>query len=109
MKFGPVVQEMSFKDISYQELWQPLCSVGWNNLCNIGRRHHEEKPCEIILYFDQWFRRKGRLKVFFIWSSGCPFVQRSVTICAISVESIQRNNSVKLFLIWVIGSGGDVV
>ena len=28
MKFGPVVQEeMSFKDISYPELLQPLCSV----------------------------------------------------------------------------------
>ena len=28
MKFGPVVQEqMSFKDICYLELWQPLRSV----------------------------------------------------------------------------------
>ena len=37
MKFGPVVQEqMSFKEISYLELWQPLCSVDWNHLCNIG-------------------------------------------------------------------------
>ena len=28
MKFGPVVQgDMSFKDISYLELWQPICSV----------------------------------------------------------------------------------
>ena len=36
VKFGPVVQEeMSFKDISYLE----LCSVDWNHLCNIGRRH----------------------------------------------------------------------
>ena len=26
-----------------------------------------------------------------------PFVQRSVTICAILVEGIMRNNSVKLF------------
>ena len=24
MKFGPVVQKMSFKDISYLELWQPF-------------------------------------------------------------------------------------
>ena len=41
MEFGPVVQkEMSFKDISYLELWQLLCSVDWNHLCNIGRRHH---------------------------------------------------------------------
>ena len=28
LKFGPVVQEgMSFKDNSYLELWQPLCSM----------------------------------------------------------------------------------
>ena len=58
MKFGQVVQEMLFKYISYLELWQQLCSVDWNHLCNIGRRHHEEQFCEIILNLDQWFRRK---------------------------------------------------
>ena len=51
MKFRPVVQEMPFKDISYLELWQPLCSVDWKHLCNIGRRNHEEQSCEIILKF----------------------------------------------------------
>ena len=61
-----------FKDIFYQELWQPLSSVDWNHLCNIERRHHEEQPCEIILNLDQWFRTKYRLKVFLIWSSGSP-------------------------------------
>ena len=97
MKFGPVVQEMSFKDISYLELWQLLCSVDWNHLCNIERRHHEEQSCEIILNLDQWFRRKCSLKAFLIWSSDSTFVQWSVTICAILVESIKRDNSVKLF------------
>ena len=47
-----------FKDISYLELWQPLCSVDWNLLCNFGRMHHEKQSCEIILNLDQWFRRK---------------------------------------------------
>ena len=97
MKFGPAVKEMSSKDISYLELCQPLCSVDWNHLCNIGRRHHEEQSCEIILNFDQWFRRKCRLRVFLIWSFGSPFVQWSVIICAILVEGNQRNNSVILF------------
>ena len=60
IKFGPAVKEMSFKDISSLELWQPLCSVDWNHLCNIERRHHEEQPCEIILNLDQWFRRRCR-------------------------------------------------
>ena len=31
------------------------------------------------------------------WISGCPFVQRSATICAILVKGIMRNNYVKLF------------
>ena len=102
-----MVQEMSFKDISYLELWQPLCSTNRNHLCNFDRRHHEEQFCKIILNLDQWFRRKGRLKVFLIWSLGSPFVQRNVTICAILIEGIMRNNSVKLSLIWVSGLGGD--
>ena len=47
-EFGPVVQEMSFNDIKYLELWQPL-----------------------------------------FWPS--------ITICAILVEDIMGNISVKLF------------
>ena len=87
-------KEMSLKDISYLELWQPLCSADRNHLCNFNRRHHEKQFCEIILNLDQWLRRKCRLKVFLIWSSGSPYVQRSVTICAILVEGFMRNNSV---------------
>ena len=54
--FGPVVQQMSFKDISYLEFWQPFCSEEWNHLCNVGKGHYEERFCEIILNLDQWFR-----------------------------------------------------
>ena len=48
-EFGPVMQEMlfidishlaaeemSFKDISYLDLWQPFCSVEQNHICNFG-------------------------------------------------------------------------
>ena len=42
IEFGPVVQEMPYKDISYLELWQPFSSAEWNHLCNFGRGHHEE-------------------------------------------------------------------
>ena len=95
MEFGPVARkEMLLEDISYLELWQLLCSADRNHLCNFNRRHHEKQFCEIILLLDQWFRRKCHLKVFLIWSSGSLFVQRSVTICAILVEGIMRNNSV---------------
>ena len=48
---------MSFKDISYLELWPPFCSVEQNHLCNFGRGYHKEHFCEIILNLDQWFRR----------------------------------------------------
>ena len=84
---------MPLKDISYLELWQPLCSMEWNHLRNFSRRHHEEQFCEIILNLDQWFR--FHLKIFLIWSSGGPFVQWCGTICAILGESIMGKNSVK--------------
>ena len=88
---------MSFKDISYLELWPPLFSVEQNHLCNFGKMHHEEQFCKIILNLDQRFRKRYRLKIFLIWSSGSPFVQLCVIICAILVEGIMRNNFVKLF------------
>ena len=87
---------MRFTDISYLELWLPFCSAEWNHLCNFGRRHHEEQFCEIILNFDQWFKRCS-LKILLISSSDRPLVQLSGTICAILVKGIMRNNSVKLF------------
>ena len=61
--FEPVVQEMSFKEISYLELWLPFCSPDRNHLCNLGRGHYEERFCEFILNLGQWFRR-CRLKDF---------------------------------------------
>ena len=98
MKFGPVVKEgMWFKDISYLDLWQPLCSVDWYHLCNFGRRHHEIQSSELILNLNRWFRRKCRLKGFLIWSFSSLFVQRSISICAILVKSIMTKNYVKLF------------
>ena len=36
-----------------------------DHLCNLGRRHHEEKFCEIILDLDQKFRRCS-VKIFLI-------------------------------------------
>ena len=72
---GLVHERMSFKGISYLELWWPLCSATRNHLCNFGRRHHEEQFCEIILKeqfceiimnLDQWFRRGCCLKAFII-------------------------------------------
>ena len=46
MKFGPVVQEEMLVKKFYLELFQPLCSVEWNHLCNFDRGHHGIHSCE---------------------------------------------------------------
>ena len=56
-----------------------------------------EDFCEIILNSDQWFKMKWHLKISLIYISGGPFVLACETICAILVEGINRNISVKLF------------
>ena len=61
-----VQEEMRFKDISYLELWRPLCLAEPNHLSNYGRRHHEEQFCQIILNLELWFRRLCHLKIFLI-------------------------------------------
>ena len=63
--FGPVVQEMSFKHISYLELWCPLCSAERSQtICAILAEHYEEHFCLIILNSDQWMRRRCHLNDF---------------------------------------------
>ena len=61
--FGPVWSDV-FKDISHLELWWPSSSAVRNHLGNFGRGHYEEYFCEIILKFDQWFRKRCRLKCY---------------------------------------------
>ena len=56
---------MSFKGISYIQLWQLFCSAEWNHLCNYGRGYYEKQFCEIILNLGQWFRGRCRLNFFF--------------------------------------------
>ena len=67
---------MSFKDISYLELWQSFCSAKLNHLCNFGKAYTEEQFCEINLNLDQWFRDflPGALEALLFGGVG-PFVQ----------------------------------
>ena len=66
LEFGQVFQEeMSFHDISYLELWQPVFSMEWSNLCYFGKVLHEKRFCETILNLDQRFRR-CHLMTYFI-------------------------------------------
>ena len=44
-----VQKAISFKDISYLELWQPFRSAERNHLCNFSRGHYGVHSCEIIL------------------------------------------------------------
>ena len=50
-----------------------------------------------IFDFGPVVQEEMPFKDIFIWRSGGPFIQRSGTICAILVEGIMRNNSVKSF------------
>ena len=85
---------MPFKDISYQEFWQPFCL--WSEtiyaiLVMIIMRNNSLK-----LFFEfgpvvqMLFKR-------FIWSSGSPPVQWSGAIYAILKEGSMGNNHVKLY------------
>ena len=49
---------MSFKDISYLEVWWPFCSAEQDHLSNFGKGHYEEQLCEIILNLEHWFSTK---------------------------------------------------
>ena len=87
-------------------------------MCNFDRGYQEEQFCEIILNLDQWFRR-CLLKIFLIWSSGGPFVQRSGTICAILVVIYQEEQLCEIILnldqwfrclkIFILSSGSPFV
>ena len=73
MKFWPVVQkEMSFKDISYLEIRQPIYSVDWNHLLEEGIL--KNKP----LIF--WFGAQVRV---FSWSTRH---QLSHQVCLTSID-----------------------
>ena len=76
----------SYTEISYLELCLTFCSAERNYFGKFGKGHYVEQFCEIILNSNKWFRRRCLLKIFLIWSSGGPFVQRSGTICAILYE-----------------------
>ena len=72
---------MSFKDVSYLQLWQPFCLAEWHHLCNFGKGHYKEYFCE-ILNLDKWFWSMCRLKIFIslamvslVFSGAKPFVQ----------------------------------
>ena len=57
----------------------------------------------MILNFCQWFKEEMSFKHISIFSSGDHFAQGSRSVCAILVESIMRNISVKLVSIWDSG------
>ena len=79
-------------------LWCPFCSAEQNHFSNFGRGSSMEHSCEIILKSTHWPWRRGRLKVFSIFSSDGHSNQQSGTILAILVEGHPRSICVTLFL-----------
>ena len=69
--------------------------IAWGNVKYIALNKRAFGPS--VAHLRMADQRSGTccLKVFLIWISGSPFVKRSVTICAIFIEGITRNNSVK--------------
>ena len=73
---------MSFKDISYLQLWLPFHSAEQNSLCNFSRGHYEKYFCDIIFEFGPVIQEEMLfLRLFSILSSVSPFVQWNRTIC----------------------------
>ena len=91
---------MSYKGISYLELWRPFCSAESNHLCNFGRRHHEEQFCEII-EFGPVVQEEMSFKVILYLTLWWPLLQWSGTFCAILVEGIlQEKQFCQIILIF---------
>ena len=79
---------MSFKGISYLELWQPFCSADQNHLSNFvwGIMRNNS-----VNYFEYGpVVQEGMFKNFLIWSSGGPLVRWSGTIYVILKEGIME-------------------
>ena len=83
------------KDFLTGVLW-PFCSVERNHLYNFGIGHYEEQFCEIILNLDQW-SGGNIIKILFLSRAlVAPLLGGAKPFeCAIFVEGIMRNNSVK--------------
>ena len=76
-----VQDEIPFKGISYQEQWQPFCSVERNHLGNFGRGYQEEQFCENIMNLGQLFRRRCHLKNFLSGALASLLFSRAEPFC----------------------------
>ena len=100
---------MTFKCISYLELWQPFSSAERNHFVQCLKR--VSRGTIIGNYFEFWSvaQEEMSFKRVLIWSSSGPPVQRTKTIYAILEGGIMGNIHVKLYEIRTSGSGGDVI
>ena len=90
---------MPFKDISYLELWWPICSANRNHLCTFGPGHYGEHFCEIISNLDQWFRRCCLKDISYLelWRPFC--LAKRNQLFKFYIEGIIRKISVIFFSI----------
>ena len=75
--YWPVAKEISSKKYFYFKLWWPWCSADLEILINLGRGHHEEYFCEIILNQEEmWFKDiSSRALAAPLFGGVEPFVQ----------------------------------
>ena len=86
---------ISFKDISDFSAMVAILFSRAERCAIFGELIMQDIFCENVLNWDQWLRG-CLLKIIHIFSSSDHFVQRSRMLCAILVEGIMRNISVKI-------------
>ena len=88
---------MLFKDVSHQNLWQPLYLAEQNHLCNFGKIPREDQFCEFFFLNLTSGSGGDVIKRFFYLELWWPFCSANKAISAIFVKGIMRNNSVNYF------------
>ena len=112
---------MSFKEISYLQLWWPFCSTEQNHLFNLSRGQYKEHIYEIILNLDvvqeMLFKDISYLQLKQLFclvdqNHLCNFGRRHYEehFCEIILnkdQSFRRKCCLKIFLLY--SSGGSYV
>ena len=68
---------------------------GAKRLVQFSREHYEEHSCGIILNLDQWLRK--RCLTIFLLALTANLFSEVEQFCAILVEGMMRNMSVKVY------------
>ena len=79
---------MSFKDITYLELWQPFVQRSRTVCAILVEGIKRNNSVKVFFEFGPVVQEEMLFKRFLIWSYGVPHVRQSGIICADLVEGI---------------------